>query len=55
MSIEKELQTHKEHTGISRESLVELIKKDKPDYKDSSIRWALYRLVHDGVITKVDL
>jgi len=54
MSIEKELQTHKEHTGISRESLVELIKKDKPDYKDSSIRWALYRLVHDGVITKVD-
>ena len=44
----------KEHTRISRESLVTMIKKDKPDYKESSVRWALYRLVHDGVITKVD-
>lgn len=54
MSIEKELLNYKENTSISRESLVELIRRDKSDYKDSSVRWALYRLVHDGVITKVD-
>jgi predicted transcriptional regulator len=54
MSIEKELLNYKENTSISRESLVERIRRDKPDYKDSSVRWVLYRLVHDGVITKVD-
>lgn len=54
MSIGKELRNYKEHTTISREVLIELIRRDKPDYKDASVRWALYTLVHDGVITKMD-
>lgn len=54
MSIEKELMNYKDHTTISRESLIEVIRRYKPDYKDSSVRWELYRLVRDGVITKMD-
>ena len=54
MSIEKELLNFKEKTQISRKSLVERIRRENPSYKDSSVRWALYKLVHDGVITKMD-
>lgn len=54
MFSEKELQKHKNQTYISRESLIQLIRRDKPDYKDASLRWVLYDLVQKGAITKVD-
>ncbi|MGI6210728.1 MAG: DUF6577 family protein [Bacilli bacterium] len=39
---------------ITKETLKIIIRKNKPLYKDTSIRWTIYKLVSEGVISKVD-
>jgi len=44
----------KEHTIIAKKELYQWIKEEHPDYSEASYRWEIYRLVHSGIITKID-
>lgn len=52
-AIEKDI-TNLKKKIITKETLKSIIKKNKPLYKDTSIRWVIYKLVSEGLITKVD-
>ena len=52
LSIKSELEKHKEI--IPRTQLIEIIKQETNYDKDASIRWVIYQLVKEGLITKLD-
>ena len=54
MTIEEKLNKISDKQIIKRDNLYDMIKKFHPDYKDSSIRWVIHRLVTKGIISKIN-
>ena len=52
LSIKLELETYKDI--IPKTKLIEIIKQETNYDKDASIRWVIYQLVKEGLITKLD-
>ena len=54
MTIEEKLLSLDNNQILNRNDLQQLIRMFYPNYKDSSIRWVIYRLVREGIISKLD-
>ncbi len=54
MTIEQELLNLENNKILDRDILYKLIREVYPNYKDTSIRWVIYRLVKNGVISKLN-
>lgn len=54
MTIEERLLSLDNNQILSRDDLYQLIRTFYPNYKDNSIRWVIYRLVREGIISKLD-
>jgi hypothetical protein len=52
LSIKSKLEAFKDI--IPKTTLIDIIKQETDYDKDSSLRWVIYRLVKDGLITKLD-
>lgn len=54
MTIEERLMNFDDSGIIDKETLYQLIREFYPNYKDTSVRWVIYRLTRDGIISKLD-
>ncbi|MDD3122462.1 MAG: hypothetical protein PHC62_02980 [Candidatus Izemoplasmatales bacterium] len=54
MTIEEKLLSSDNNKVLDRDDLYQLIRTFYPNYKDTSIRWVIYRLVKNGIISKLD-
>lgn len=54
MTIEEKLTSFDKNQILHRDDLYQLIRTFYPSYKDSSIRWVIYRLVRAGIISKLN-
>lgn len=50
--VEREIKNINEKI-VSKQTLINVIKKENPNYKESSIRWTIYKLIKQGVITQL--
>lgn len=53
MLLEQRIKNFGARTIIPKDALYKFIKESYPNYKDTSVRWVIYRLVNQGVISKL--
>lgn len=54
MLIEERINRLGVKTIISRDALYKIIREGYPNYKDTSVRWVIYTLVNQGVISRLN-